>query len=86
MEIHDNPELLSLEHWKAACEKLTYAELQQLRADITARMNEMRTTGITQLRATIAEQATLLGIELKDLVPRKPRKKRKSKDDLETTG
>jgi hypothetical protein len=44
-------------------------------------MKEMRDTGITQLRATIAEQAQLLGVELKDLVPKKPRKKRRKSDD-----
>jgi hypothetical protein len=44
-------------------------------------MKEMRDTGITQLRATITEQAQLLGVELKDLVPRKPRKKRRKSDD-----
>ena len=85
MEANDHPELLSLDHCKSALNKFTYVELQHLRTDITARMNEMRTNGITQLRATIAEQANLLGVELKDLVPRKPRKKRKSKDDREAT-
>ena len=44
-------------------------------------MKEMRDTGITQLRATIAEQAQLLGVELKDLVPKKTRKKRRKPDD-----
>jgi hypothetical protein len=39
-------------------------------------MKEMRDTGVTQLRATIAEQATLLGVDLKDLVPKKPRRRR----------
>jgi len=62
---------------------LNYAELHQLRVDVTLRMNEMRATGITQLRATIAEQATLLGVDLKDLVPKKARKKRKQKDEDE---
>jgi hypothetical protein len=62
---------------------LNYAELHQLRVDVTLRMNEMRATGITQLRATIAEQATLLGVDLKDLVPKKTRKKRKQKDEDE---
>jgi len=52
---------------------LNYAELAQLRTAVSERMKEMRDTGITQLRATIAEQAQLLGVELKDLVPRKAR-------------
>lgn len=60
---------------------LNYAELNQLRAAIAERMKEMRDTGITQLRATIAEQAQLLGIELKDLVPKKTRKKRRKSGD-----
>jgi hypothetical protein len=50
---------------------LNYAELTELRAAVAERLKEMRDTGITQLRATIAEQAQLLGIELKELVPRK---------------
>ena len=58
---------------------LDYAELNRLRDAVAERMREMRDTGITQLRATIAEQASLLGIDLKDLIP-KPRRKRKSKD------
>ena len=60
---------------------LTYKELHELRAAVSERMKEMRDSGITQLRATIAEQAQLLGVELKDLVPKKTRKKRKSKGD-----
>jgi hypothetical protein len=61
--------------------KLTYKELADLRAHITIRMSEMRDTGITQLRATIAEQANILGVDLKDLVPKKKRKLRKRKDE-----
>jgi hypothetical protein len=61
---------------------LNYAELAQLRAAINERMKEMRDTGVTQLRATIAEQATLLGVDLKDLIPKKLRKRRaKANDD-----
>ena len=60
---------------------LNYKELHDLRTATGERMKEMRDTGITQLRATIAEQAQLLGIELKDLVPKKPRKKRRKSDD-----
>jgi hypothetical protein len=56
--------------------QLSYAELDQMRNAVTTRMKEMRENGISQLRATIAEQAELLGIQPKDLVPRKPRKKR----------
>ncbi len=55
----------------------TYAELNELRIAVTERMREMRDTGITQLKATIAQQAELLGIDVKDLVQKKPRKKRK---------
>jgi hypothetical protein len=64
---------------------MNYADLQQLRQQVTERMNEMRETGITQLRATIAEQAQLLGVELKDLVPKPKRKykKREKPDELE---
>jgi hypothetical protein len=60
---------------------LNYAELSDLRSTVTTRMKEMRDTGITQLRATIAEQATLLGVDLKDLVPKKARKRRARSDD-----
>ena len=62
-------------------QSLNYAELNSLRSDINERMKEMRETGITQLRATIAEQAQLLGVELKDLIPKKSRKRRKHKDE-----
>ena len=63
---------------------LNYQELHELKTAVSERMKDMRDTGITQLRATIAEQANILGVELKDLVPKKPRKKRKAKgeDDL----
>ena len=59
---------------------LNYAALNELRSAISERMKEMRDIGITQLRATIAEQAELLGIELKDVVPRKPRRRRQPDD------
>lgn len=58
---------------------LNYAELNELKNAVGERMKEMRDTGITQLRATIAEQADLLGVDLKDLIP-KARKKRKPKE------
>ena len=60
---------------------LNYAALNQLRTEVAERMKEMRDTGITQLRATIAEQAQLLGVDLKDLVPRKTRRRRKKDGD-----
>ena len=63
---------------------LTYVELNELREVVAERMKEMRETGITQLRATIAEQAEILGIELKDLVPRKTRRRRKT-DEVQRT-
>jgi DNA-binding protein H-NS len=50
---------------------LDYSQLSQLRAAVAERMKEMRDTGITQLRATIAEQAQLLGIAVDDLLPKK---------------
>jgi hypothetical protein len=64
---------------------LNYQELHQLKTAVGERMKEMRDTGITQLRATITEQANLLGVDLKDLVPKKSRKKRKSKDEDDQT-
>ena len=60
---------------------LNYSELNSLRSDINERMKEMRDTGITQLRATIADQANLLGVDLKDLIPKKTRKRRKQNAD-----
>ena len=51
---------------------LDYAELNQLRAEVTERMREMRDTGITQLRATIAEQAQLLGVDSRTWCQGKP--------------
>ena len=60
---------------------MNYAELNKLRLAIVERMKDMRDTGITQLRATIAEQAALLGVELKELIPKKPRKRRKQNAD-----
>jgi hypothetical protein len=59
---------------------LNYAELNQLRDAVSERMKEMRDVGITQLRATIAEQAGILGIELKELMPRKTRRRRKPEE------
>ena len=64
---------------------LNYAELSTLRALVADRIKEMRDTGITQLRATIAEQANMLGVDLKDLVPKKTRKKRKARDEGDPT-
>jgi len=59
---------------------LSYAELDRLRGAVSERMKEMRDVGITQLKATIAEQAQILGIELKELIPRKTRRRRKPDD------
>jgi hypothetical protein len=59
---------------------LNYAELSTLREAVSERMKEMRETGITQLRATIAEQAELLGVDVRDLVPRKTKRRRKAGD------
>ena len=59
---------------------LNFAELSQLRAAVSERMKEMRDTGITQLRATLAEQAELLGVDIKDLIPKKTRRRRKQHD------
>ena len=64
---------------------LNYQELHLLKIAVGDRMKEMRDTGITQLRATIAEQAAILGVELKDLVPKKARKKRRSKEEDDPT-
>ena len=64
---------------------LTYAELAALRAAVSERMKEMRDTGITQLRATIAEQADLLGVEPQDLIPKKTRKRRKQHVEGQST-
>lgn len=61
---------------------LNYAELHELRAAVGERMKEMRDTGITQLRATIAEQATLLGVDLKDLIPKPSKRKRRTKAEM----
>ena len=63
---------------------LTYKELHELRDNVTSRMTEMRNSGITQLRATIAEQATILGVDIADLVPKKQRRKRRTKAEMET--
>jgi hypothetical protein len=60
---------------------LNFAELSELRSSVNERIKEMRDSGITQLRATIAEQADLLGVELKDLIPKKTRKRRSREDD-----
>ena len=60
---------------------LNYQELHELKTAVSDRMKEMRDTGITQLRATIAEQANLLGVDLRELMPKKTRKRRKHEDD-----
>ena len=64
---------------------LNYRELHDLKTAVQVRMKEMRDTGITQLRATIAEQASILGVELKDLIPKKTRKRRKQNGDDDGT-
>jgi len=74
---------LSQDQWEELFSKLTYQQLQEMRAAITVRMKEMRDTGITQLRAMLAEQAQVLGVDIKDLIPKARRKykRRKQKDD-----
>ena len=62
-------------------QNLNYSELSSLRSGINERMKEMREIGITQLRATIAEQAELLGVEAEDLIPKKGRKRRRQSTD-----
>jgi hypothetical protein len=57
--------------------QLNYSELNDLREAVSERMMQMRENGITQLRATIAEQAQILGVELKDLISRKTRRLRR---------
>ncbi|MGH9809585.1 MAG: hypothetical protein ACRD9W_20420 [Terriglobia bacterium] len=64
---------------------LNFTELAELKNAVVQRMKDMRDTGITQLRATIAEQAQLLDVDLKDLLPKKPRKQRKRADNIQTT-
>ena len=64
---------------------LNYKELHDLRTAAGERMKEMRETGITQLRATIAEQASILGVDLRDLIPKKTRKRRKHPDENDHT-
>ena len=59
---------------------LNYAELNQLQDAISERMKEMRAVGITQLKATIVEQAGILGIELKELMPRRTRRRCKPEE------
>ncbi len=62
---------------------LNYQELHDLRAAVSERMKDMRDTGITQLRASIAEQAQLLGVDLADLLPKKRRGRRQKLVDEE---
>jgi DNA-binding protein H-NS len=57
---------------------LDYSQLTHLRKQIGDRMTEMRETAITQLRATIAEQASLLNVPLEDLMPKKISKANKA--------
>jgi hypothetical protein len=75
-----------LAEWQERIEELNFRQMADIRGLLTSRMSEMRETGITQLRATIAEQAQLLGVELKDLVPKKQRRKRRSREELEAAG
>ncbi len=60
---------------------LSYHQLHELRVAVTDRMKEMRETGIAQLRATVAEQANLLGVNLEELFAKKRRRKRKIKSE-----
>lgn len=62
---------------------LNFAQLAALKATVTERMTEMRETGITQLRATIAEQADMLGVGIKDLMPKTKKRGRPRKPDSE---
>jgi hypothetical protein len=59
---------------------LNFAELTTLRSLVADRIKEMRDTGITQLRATLADQAELLGVDLRELMPKKKPRKRKADD------
>ena len=61
---------------------LNFAELVQLRNSTNERIKEMRETGVTQLRATIAEQAELLGVTLKDLLPKGKKRGRPRKGEV----
>lgn len=73
----------SQEQWEELISKMNYGQLRDAREAITLRMKDMRNSGITQLRATIAEQAQILGVDLKDLIPKARRKykRRKQKGD-----
>jgi hypothetical protein len=63
---------------------LDYAELAALKNGTAERMKDMRDAAITQLRATIAEQAELLDVTIEDLVPRKKRKARRQPSEDKT--
>jgi hypothetical protein len=56
---------------------LTYPELAQLREEVQNRMAEMRETGIHELRSHLNQQAAVLGIQLKDLLPKRGRRRKK---------
>lgn len=66
---------MSLQNEIAKLETMNYAELVQLRDAVADRMKDMRDSGITQLRATIVQQAAILEIDIQDLVSKKTRKK-----------
>jgi hypothetical protein len=67
-----------------------YAELNEFKAKIEARMQEMRETGVPTLRERFAEEAAALGLTLDEVVASKrgkrgrPRKPRHDGEDLES--
>lgn len=62
---------------------MNYQELHALKTAAMEKMKDMRDSGITALRATIAEQAAMLGVDAKDLVPKKTRRKRRTKEEMQ---
>jgi hypothetical protein len=61
---------------------LTCQEFSDLRGDVHNRMVGARNRHYSA-RATIAEQAEVLGVKVKDLIPKATRKKRRSREEVD---
>lgn len=67
---------LSPDQWDDVLATLNCKQLHEIRSVVTSRIAELRAAAIAQLRSAIAEQAKLLNVEMKDLVPKETRKTR----------
>ena len=69
--------------WNDLIDKLTFAQLNDVRAHISERMKHMRETGVEEMRLKFIEDAAALGLSPEDIfapVKKQRRKRRKHKE------